>query len=226
MTTFEMTLFEGHPIITDSGNRILVDTGSPINLYSRHQCGFLGRNYAASTSYSNNNIQQFSDLIGTQIDMIMGTGILNDYRVLFDYQNSEITFGDEELGLKGESFTMTIALGIPVVEAGIPGRMVQCFLDSGAKLSYLRSDIAMQFKSLREASDFYPGFGHFTTPVYDIMTKLGQEDFMVGYGTLPGQLASLLTGAHKDGILGYDFFRDFKLLLDIKNGRLTYLKAK
>ena len=186
---------------------------------------FLSKKYAALTNFNGINIHQFSDLIGTPIDMIMGTSILNDYRVLFDYRNSEITFGDEKLDMKGETIHFSKVSGIPILEVELSTRKVQCLLDSGAKLSYLEANITRHYKSLRDENDFYPGHGHFTIPCFDINTKFGQEDILVGYGNLPGVLSQLLTSIGKDGLLGFDFFKNFKLLLDLKNNLLIYQKS-
>jgi hypothetical protein len=44
---------------------------------------------------------------------------------------------------------------------------------------------------------------------------------MVRYGNLPQMLEMSLMLGGVEGILGYDFFKNFKVYLDLKNSRLT-----
>lgn len=225
MTTFELSLFEGHPIITENGNRILIDTGSPITICNTTQCNFLNKNYPATSNYGGLTIPGFSHLVGTPFDILMGTDVLRNYRILFDYKNSTISIGGEELELVGKTIALSSAMGIPILEVVIEDRTLRCFLDSGAKLSYLSSGITSYYKRTGIENDFYPGIGVFSTPCFDINSILGQDNFMVKYGNLPDQLVPVLAQAGTQGLLGFDFFNNFKLLLDIKNTRLTYVKS-
>jgi hypothetical protein len=72
-----------------------------------------------------------------------------------------------------------------------------------------------------QATDFYVGYGDFETPIYHMPTGIGGYNFNVQYGTLPGILELSLIGlSGTTGVVGYDFFNSFTILLDYKNGIL------
>lgn len=92
------------------------------------------------------------------------------------------------------------------------------FLDSGAKISYVKGNVLQGLTPVGQESDFYPGFGRFETPVYRIPTSIGNCDFPVNYGKLPRLLElSLLNINNATGIIGHDLFRNFTVLLDLRN---------
>jgi hypothetical protein len=70
--------------------------------------------------------------------------------------------------------------------------------------------------------DFYPGIGTFQTPRHEIPTTIGDYDFIVNYGNLPASIMGLLSMGGAQGIIGYDFFNQFKVLLDLDNQRMSY----
>lgn len=71
--------------------------------------------------------------------------------------------------------------------------------------------------------DFYPGVGKFETECFEVLTSFGDKTFIVKYGNLHEVLQMTLMLAGKDGIIGYDFFNNFKVVLDLKNNRIEYL---
>jgi hypothetical protein len=96
------------------------------------------------------------------------------------------------------------------------------FLDTGAKLSYLSGSITSNYESIGTEEDFYPGVGKFETECFDISTSFGVNNFNVKFGNLPTLLQMTLMLGGADGIIGFDFFNNFKVVLDLKNNRLKY----
>ena len=102
------------------------------------------------------------------------------------------------------------------------GQPLKFFLDTGAKLSYFSQDFTNGYASVGIEEDFYPGVGQFETDCYDIPTSLGANDFLVRYGNLPFMLQMTLMLAGTDGIIGFDFFNNFKVMLDLGHEKLLY----
>ncbi len=98
------------------------------------------------------------------------------------------------------------------------------FLDTGAKLSYLSDSLTSNYESVGTDEDFYPGVGKFQTECFEIPTVFGDNEFVVKYGNLPPLLQMTLMIGGTDGIIGFDFFNNFKVVLDLKNNRLKYAK--
>ena len=115
-------------------------------------------------------------------------------------------------------------MGIPIIELVVNRQLLKFFLDTGAKLSYLSEDFTSGYSSVGIEEDFYPGVGQFETECYDIPTSLGDIDFVVRYGNLPFMLQMTLMLGGTDGIIGFDFFNGFKVLINLKGGVLKYVK--
>ncbi len=123
--------------------------------------------------------------------------------------------GSIELGIR-------TFMGIPIIELSVDIRKLNFFLDTGAKLSYLPQNITGNYPSLGRVEDFYPAIGRFQTDSYEIPTSLGEVSFTAKYGNLPNILQGTLTAANAQGIIGFDFFNHFKVVLDLQNNNLKY----
>lgn len=113
-------------------------------------------------------------------------------------------------------------MGIPIVELTIDGQKLKCFLDTGARLSYLPERVTSEHTSAGKEEDFYPGVGKFETECFDITTSFGDHNFIARYGNLPAMLQMTLMMGGTDGIIGFDLFNNLTVVLDLKNKRLQY----
>jgi hypothetical protein len=163
-----------------------------------------------------------SEMLGTEITTLLGADILSDYKILFDYKNEIIEFNKEAIALDGNEIGISNFMGIPIIELFIDNQKLKLFLDTGAKLSYLSGSITNNYESIGTDEDFYPGVGKFETECFDISTSFGDNNFNVKYGNLPTLLQMTLMLGGTDGIIGFDFFNNFKVVLDLKNNRLKY----
>ena len=223
MKQFQITLFKGHPVIKDDDNTILVDTGAPSTIHTSDNLTFCSTNYSCSTHYMGLTVSKISDMLGTEISTLLGADILSDYKILFDYKNVVVVFDKQEISFEGIETAISNFMGIPIIELSIEGKRLKFFLDTGAKLSYLPDSITSNYESIDTDEDFYPGVGKFETDCYEILTSFGDKNFMVKYGNLPTLLQTTLMLGGIDGIIGYDFFNNFKVVLDLKNNKLKYL---
>ena len=94
---------------------------------------------------------------------------------------------------------------------------------SGQLLAESKSG-SSNYKSIGTDEDFYPGVGKFETSCYEILTSFGEYNFTVKYGNLPTLLQMTLMLGGTNGIIGLDFFNNFKVVLDLKNNRLKYTR--
>jgi hypothetical protein len=161
-------------------------------------------------------------MLGTEITTLIGADILSNYKVLFDYQNGVVSFSKDEINSLGNETNISSFMSIPIIELTVDRQKLLLFLDTGAKLSYLDSDFTAQHNSIGTEEDFYPGIGNFETDCYEILTSFSNKEFKVKYGNLPTLLQMTLMLGGTNGIIGFDFFNNFKVCLDIKNGKLKY----
>ena len=222
MKQFQITLFKGHPIINDGENIILIDTGAPSTIHASNVLTFCSENYNCSTNYMGLTVSKISEMLGTEITTLLGADILSDYKILFYYKNEIIEFNKEAIALDGNEIGISNFMGIPIIELSIDNQKLKFFLDTGAKLSYLSGSITSNYESIGTDEDFYPGVGKFETECFYISTSFGDNNFNVKYGNLPRLLQMTLMLGGTDGIIGFDFFNNFKVVLDLKNNRLKY----
>jgi hypothetical protein len=162
-------------------------------------------------------------MLGTEISTLLGADILSNYKILFDYMNVVVVFDKQEIPFEGIKTAISNFMGIPIIELSIEGKRLKFFLDTGAKLSYLSDSITSNYESIGTDEDFYPGVGKFETDCFEILTSFGDRNFIVKYGNLPTLLQMTLMLGGTDGIIGYDFFNNFKVVLDLKNNKLKFV---
>ena len=223
MKQFQITLFKGHPIIKDGDNIILIDTGAPSTIHNSESLSFCSTNYNCSTNYMGLTISKISDMLGTVITTLLGADILSDYKILFDYKNGVVEFNKKEIDFEGNEISISNFMSISILKLSINNQELNFFLDTGAKLSYLSDSITNNYEKVGTEEDFYPGVGKFETECFEISTNLGDNNFIVKYGNLPELLQMTLMLGGTDGIIGFDFFNNFKVVLDLKNNKMKYV---
>jgi len=169
-------------------------------------------------------VSKISAMLGTEITTLLGTDILSNFKILLDYQNQVIEFSKQEIDIDGTQVDISNFMGIPIIKMTVDNQELKFFLDTGAKLSYLSDSLTSKYKSVGIDEDFYPGVGKFQTECFEIPTIFGDKEFVVKYGNLPTLLQMTLMLGGTDGIIGFDFFNNFKVVLDLKNNRLKYEK--
>lgn len=223
---FVINNFDRHLLISESDKTMLIDTGSPFSI-SDTDLEFCGKHFGQFNNPININIAQVAKLLGTHIDALIGYDIISKFSVLFDYPGQRITFSDKPMTLDGaDSMPIRLNMVIPNINLTVRGQEGPYFLDTGAKISYVDPQVTNGMTAVGEEKDFYIGIGTFTTPVFNVEVMLGQHQFNVRFGNLPGQLNAALigrTGAR--GVIGYDLFEHFKILIDNQNGVMHYLPA-
>ena len=224
MKQFQVQLYKGHPIINAGENRILIDTGARSTIHTSDSLNFCSHSFGCSTNYMGLTVSKISDMLGTEITTLLGADILSDYKILLDYQNQVIEFSKKEIDIDGTQVDISNFMGIPIIKMTVDNQELKFFLDTGAKLSYLSDSLTSNYESVGTDEDFYPGVGKFQTEFYEIPTVFGNTQFVVKYGNLPTLLQMTLMLGGTDGIIGFDFFNNFKVVLDLKNNRLKYAK--
>ena len=219
--TFDINFVDGHLLISDNGNTILVDTGSPTTVHQGNILSFLGRDFAVYTSIMGSGIEMISKLAGFEFNTLLGMDILSQYRVVFDYAGKQLTFlSEDEEVIEGAAVPLVnLVGGLKAVMMQINGQPLKMALDTGAPLSYISEAVSVGLQKDGEKEDFHPSVGRFLTPVYHIETEIAGKPFMCSYGNLPVGMSMVFHVM--DGIVGYDFFKTFKVMLDCKGSQLV-----
>lgn len=155
MTTFQINLFKGHPIIKDGDNIILIDTGAPSTIHNTNNLFFCSENFSCVTNYMGLTVQKISEMLGTEITTLVGSDILSNFKVLFDYQTVSVSFSKSKINSFGNEASISSFMGIPIIELTVANQKLKFFLDTGAKLSYLDNEFTAKYNSIGTEEDFF-----------------------------------------------------------------------
>ena len=195
----------GHIILPCEGKRLLVDTGSPISI-CYGSMDFLVREYQLHTPVQGASPEALSEFIGTQIDALIGLDILSNHDLRLDWNTLE--FDPEENG-DGESLPLSFGnFGLPAIPIEVNGHTVEVIFDTGAQISYINKSVVVGECSVGEFCDFHHTVGEFTTDVYRLPTKFGEQVLTLDYGLLPESVY----GGNLD-ILGTEVLKHFPVTL-------------
>lgn len=148
MKSFKLTLFNGHPIIQDEDNIILIDTGAPSTIHKSNNLSFLSLNYECEINYMGLTVNRISEMLGMEITTLLGSDILKNYIISFDYKNEIVQFSEEDFTDDGNEISLSSFMGIPIIELDINNQNLKFFLDTGAKLSYLSNSLTSNYCSI------------------------------------------------------------------------------
>lgn len=182
------------------------------------------------------DLKHIGAAVGAQIDGDLGYNFLRHFRVTIDYGKSQIRFEDPK---QFDSFTHGARTEIPLRLASPAKPLVlvdvyanargpfQFAIDTGTSTTALTPEVA---KALGITGS---PIGAGTTAGAQVAVTAGVVDsFMVG-GARIDRMAVVIAdffatlseavGAKLDGIVGYNFLRNYKVVLDYPNERLTLL---
>jgi hypothetical protein len=223
--TRSIVIRNGHMLIRGGRGRLaLLDTGSPLSIGRGEEYTIAGQSFNPSTS-----MQSVLDVaathVGRRVDWLFGHDFFASQRVLIDWDARELRVLRENAGIspRGFAIPIEIVMGVPVVRGNSLTGRVRAVIDSGAALSYVPADAVRGMTPVGKRNDFYPGLGEFETDVWRVRAEIGGRRITVTAGILPPMLQmmfGMILGA--DGwIIGSDFFRHRKIVVDYPNNRMV-----
>jgi len=241
----ELEIVNKHALFRERDGYVLVDTGSPVTVERKAQSisdmlgglmaglgmdenlqqrvlGQLGseRGQAIAEGLGLSDEKPLVDLaevskkVGKDVVKLLGTDKLSEGPVLIDYPNGRIEFNSSETLDDACELPCRILAGIPVVTIKVAGEDRQLFLDTGAPTNYISSGITAGMTPAGTINDFHPQAGEFNVPIFELETEIADFKGKIDYGNLPSALAQY-EQVGCEGIIGYDLFSRFSVLLDI-----------
>jgi len=104
-------------------------------------------------------------------------------------------------------------MGIPIIEVHLIAigtnntKKITAFLDTGAKISYLKDEFLQSCPKTGVAEDFYPSFGKFKLDLFEVSMIIGDVQRKITCGKLPSSLQGLFM-QNTSGIIGTEFLKD------------------
>jgi predicted aspartyl protease len=180
------------------------------------------------------DLSQVGQTIGTKIDGDLGYNFLKHFRVTINYVAGEIHFDDPK---RVESFGRTAKTEVPIrlahpakplilVDVHANGRgPFQFAIDTGTSTTAITPELA---KTLKVSTS---PIGQGTTGGAHVDVTAGAlKSFQVGGAKIDNmpvvvadffEMLSKAVGAKLDGIVGYNFLRNYKVVIDYPNEKLS-----
>jgi len=223
MTEYLLNKNHGHLILETGSSSLLVDTGAPSSV-GKHSIHLCEREFPVMDNYLGVTLEWLIEQTGCKIDGLLGMDILSKFSVELDVPRNLIRF-DESFDSEGEVIPVTSVMGIPVIGIRIEEKDQQVFFDTGAQLSYADPDLMNGKDATGEMEDFYPGFGNFKTPVYELNVELAGKSSNCSFGILPDLLRNTLMLAGTSGILGNEILQHFQCLLEMEENQMHFVSV-
>jgi hypothetical protein len=231
---YYMMVHDGCPVVSLDGERWLIDIGCPVTINDRRDVDLFGTFVQPKNNFMGVSLREISRQIDTRIDGIAGCDALTDKLLYISFQDSVFAVArpmriddliqklSSELGKRIDPRIITNGCfettngGAPIVNVRIEGKPYRLAIDTGAKISYINSDVTIGLPSSGTESDYHPGFGKFQTELYDTNVAIQGTRINVKFGNLPAALQRLATFEDIDGFLGSDLFAQFDVVLDMR----------
>jgi hypothetical protein len=193
---------EGHIFVQVGSELLLLDTGAPMSFGTEPELTIAGKRFSVSDSFMGLTAESLSRYVGTPTSGLIGADILGSFDIIIDAPANSITFSTAQLEFNGQSISLDLFMGIPIVSANIVDAEHRMFFDTGAQISYLQHEVLSCFPGAGLVTDFYPGIGQFQTETHTVNLRVGGMPFTVRCGRLPELFGMTLMMAGTQGILG------------------------
>jgi hypothetical protein len=193
---------DGHLFVTIGDHDWLLDTGAPTSFGNILSQAVGNRLFRFPESYMGLTATKLAEFVGHPTAGVMGADVLNNFDILIDVPNRQVSFAEAQLELDGVAINTDEFMGLPIIQANINGIARRMFFDTGARISYFQDDSLAGFPPAGSVTDFYPGVGQFQTDTHEVQVTLGCISFTLRCGSLPGLLGATLMMADTEGIIG------------------------
>jgi hypothetical protein len=206
-----MELREGHLVIRHDAQALLLNTGCPVSMGRRPSFELLDQEIPALQRYHGMTVDQWSEVIGINIDVVLGSDVLGCYAVAIDPEARQVVFDDAAAPPRACGARLETVAGMPVVEVELAGGRRRVLFHTGATLSCLRDVDTRAHPCVGVARDSYPGLGEFATELRQVPLVFGDQPVSLECGQLPAPLERALRATAIDGIVGTNLLRTFSV---------------
>lgn len=187
------------PVVEINGKRCFVDT-----------C------WSASATCVKPQIQEFFGIPGLHV---AGVQTLKRY-TKFDYPNSEIITSDEPIELEGGvTVPLEVRTSLWLVKMTVGGVEGMYYIDTGAAFSYVHN-LSTQYPSVCTADECGWTKGFFKAPMRRVPCEFAGHQFDILCGDRKDNPEYVPT----EGVIGYDFFANFTVVVDRVGGKMSFVK--
>jgi len=202
MTEYKIHEIQEHLVLDADQGLWVLDTGAPSSFGAVPKLEVNDQIYEIEPNYMGFDNQSLSDALGESVDGLIGGDILSKYDSYWDISANKIVFSLEPMKNEGEAIALGFFMGIPTLKVTMHGVSHNWFFDTGAVVSYVTKQPESWENPVDKYDDFYPGYGNFSTEVFEDEITLGILSMKIKCGVLPSLLGMSLGVGGCTGILG------------------------
>ena len=180
----------------------VLDTGAPSSFGSLAKLEINDQIFEIQSNYMGFDNQKLSEALGENVEGLIGGDILNEYDSYWDFSTNRISFSLENLESEGIPISLEFFMGIPTLKVVLRGVSYNWFFDIGAVVSYVTEQLDEWETPVDQYDDFYPGYGNFSTEIFEDEITLETLILKIKCGVLPSLLGMSLGVGGCAGILG------------------------
>jgi hypothetical protein len=230
---YPLRVVDGHTVVTlDGGVRAILDTGNG-NTFGCRSFKLLGKEHLPVRKWWQRlarardleTIETIEGQSGVEFDVLLGTDVLRWAPFTVSWTERTVTFSDKTIWDTEGRSQLALGWGCPRISATILGQDALVTFDTGALLGYMdRKRLRKLGKPVGYKQDFFPAYGTFETPVWEMTIQVFGEPATVYVGRLPKRLEKQLMGflgGWEYCVLGSDILRQFDVTFNLKGSWLT-----
>lgn len=214
---YPIEIFDGHLVIQVDNSRAIIDTGAPFTVSNRRKLIIGGREFDTSQDFFGITPATLSGFVGTPMDTLLGMDILSHFGIEIKRDPLELQIHTQGYDIEDDCLSVQSIMGLPSIAAEVKGRPCLVVFDTGAKIAYLPRKQVAGLKEEETIEDFYPSFGHFSTPVYKVPFNIGGHELILSAGVLP-ELLELTMLSAIDGVIGTEILQHLDVNISMQQG--------
>jgi len=222
---YQISIINGVPVANINSQLIIIDTGSPVSFSASREIKLGAETITVANGFGTANSNYLSQKFGTTIHGLMGLDILMRKDFIFNYSEGYFAILETEI-FEESDFSIQIPLKpsgafISIDAKDLNQQKLHFLLDTGAEHSYINKDFSFGKISSQSIEDFNPFLGDFKAElIEDYQYKVDGLTITQNIAIAPSTLENILTRFKVDGLVGYDFFKKFKLVFQFSKNRI------
>ena len=224
---YRIDIFDNHIVVIEKEKRFLIDTGSPISISDEAYIEAFNKSYKSRKTYHGANINEISNLVGCSLNALIGMDILANYVFQVDFDNNLFSLWDSlPVDIKKkEDYIDADFTGIPTIDVFINEKdPITSWIDTGAKISYINRNYVKYLEPSENQKDFFPSYGEFEAPIYNIPLPFNGAVIPFKFGVLPEALEGAMLSGSTSAIIGADIFYNFTLTFHFSKKKIHVTK--
>lgn len=211
-----------------AGQRIVLDTGSPVSFSRLGSVLFGGRVHRNANSSWAGDADWLSNLAESKLDGLVGCDVLQDYRFMIDRGAGEIAvIGPTEMGKAAIGLPFDRATGVPVISARVNGLPTRVVLDTGAACCFTTAKLLAGVAECDSRIEVrHPSHGPSMTKIYIASLAIGGEAAVSipehPFALVAPELEATMTGFGIGGIIGLDVILEDQLVFDFGRNTVSW----